>query len=65
MQDLCRCLGVAVTADPVPYCVTSDVLANPALWWQQRVTATLDPAMSDDVYLDLVSRSVSDLREGV
>ena len=59
-QDLCQCLDVASSADPVPLCLTSEVLANPSQWWLQRVAADgLDPAMTDLVYLDIISRSLS------
>ncbi|XP_070184129.1 uncharacterized protein [Littorina saxatilis] len=56
-QALCQCVGVAVHADPASLCLTSDDVITPGQWWQQRVTgAGTDPAMTDHVYLDLVSR---------
>ena len=57
-QELCGCLRVDDSADPVPLCLTSDVLSSPNSWWQLLMTgAGVDPAMTDPVYLDLVSRS--------
>ena len=50
-------MQVEVSADPIPLCITADVLSNPSQWWQYRMTgAGGDPAMTDAVYLDLVSR---------
>ncbi|XP_070175846.1 uncharacterized protein [Littorina saxatilis] len=58
-QALCKCVGVAIHEDPAPLCLTSDDVISPGQWWQQLVTeAKRDPgpAMTDPVYLDLVSR---------
>ncbi|KAK7087856.1 hypothetical protein V1264_021855 [Littorina saxatilis] len=56
-DDVCKCLDLPITSDPVPYCLTSDDVTEPDNWWKQRMAANgLDPAMNDSVYLDLVSR---------
>ncbi|XP_070191790.1 uncharacterized protein [Littorina saxatilis] len=56
-QDLGHCLGMAGSVDPSALCMTSDDVIRPVQWWQQRVTGSgTDPAMTDPVYLDLVSR---------
>ena len=62
-QDLCQCLGVSHDTDPDPVtavsqvCLTSDDLNSPGQWWRHLMSgAGMDPAMTDDVYLELISR---------
>ncbi|KAK7095128.1 uncharacterized protein [Littorina saxatilis] len=56
-ESLCTCLGLNPGEDPVPFCLTSDDASNPTNWWQCRMTdAGADPAMTNDAYLDLLSR---------
>ncbi|KAK7095126.1 uncharacterized protein [Littorina saxatilis] len=56
-QDLCNCLNIDVNTDPTTLCLTSNDISSPSQWWQQRMKrAGDDSVMTDDVYLDLVSR---------
>ncbi|KAK7105249.1 uncharacterized protein [Littorina saxatilis] len=56
-QDLRGCLGVTGNTDPSTLCLTSDDILNPGKWWHRWLTGMgNDPAMTDAVYLDLVSR---------
>ncbi|KAK7096278.1 uncharacterized protein [Littorina saxatilis] len=56
-EKLCACLGIDNKVDPIPKCLTSDDVENPATWWQQCMELDgPDSAMTLDVYLDLVAR---------
>ncbi|XP_070176889.1 uncharacterized protein [Littorina saxatilis] len=57
MKELCICLDLNTNDDPAPLCLTSDDVSNPGPWWQCRMTNSgKDPAMTDDAYLELISR---------
>ena len=50
-------MGVATSEDPSTLCFTSDGLNKPDQWWAEWVKVIgKDPAMTSEVYLDLVSR---------
>ncbi|XP_070177877.1 uncharacterized protein [Littorina saxatilis] len=56
-QDLRDCLLVSPTTDPTTMCLTQDDVSNPAQWWQECAARDgPDPSMTDDTYVDLVSR---------
>ncbi|KAK7088845.1 uncharacterized protein [Littorina saxatilis] len=56
-EMLCEILGVNTNQNPIDLCLTADDLKNPTNWWQRlEASSGEDPAMSDSVYLDLVSR---------
>ncbi|KAK7116581.1 uncharacterized protein [Littorina saxatilis] len=70
LQDLRQCLGVAEDSDPVPLCLTSDGLSDTATphlitrdvllqlrqWWNARVVGVKTASLSDDLYLNLLTR---------
>ena len=67
---MCDSLGAGNTADAVQMCCCSDLLSDPATywdvtpavlsrltsWWQHRMTCTVDTVLTDQVYLDIVDR---------
>ncbi|KAK7106045.1 hypothetical protein V1264_017348 [Littorina saxatilis] len=70
-QELCACFGIADTEDPVCLCLTSDqlsdrnsfwevtddVITGMDQWWKALMTSRgEDPAMTKDVYEELVAR---------
>ncbi|KAK7096338.1 uncharacterized protein [Littorina saxatilis] len=56
-QDLRDCLLVSPTTDPTTLCLTQDDVSNPAQWWRECAERDgQDPSMTDEIYLDLVSR---------
>ncbi|KAK7096074.1 uncharacterized protein [Littorina saxatilis] len=56
-ERLCGSLGIDKTEDPIPKCFTSDDVNNLGKWWKQCMELDRpDPAMTDDLYLDLVAR---------
>ncbi|XP_070179083.1 uncharacterized protein [Littorina saxatilis] len=56
-QDLRDCLLVSQTTDPTTLCLTQDDVSNPAQWWRECAERDgPDPSMTDDTYVDLVSR---------
>nr|KAG5688058.1 hypothetical protein BaRGS_017812 [Batillaria attramentaria] len=63
------CLGAPDGVSVVQLCLCADQMSDPAspwhvtpampelsAWWRRRMACTTDPAMSDDVYLNMVSR---------
>ncbi|XP_070177871.1 uncharacterized protein [Littorina saxatilis] len=56
-KDLRDCLLVSPTTDPTTLCLTQDDVSNPAQWWRECAERDgPDPSMTDDTYVDLVSR---------
>ncbi|XP_070178509.1 uncharacterized protein [Littorina saxatilis] len=56
-EKLCESLGIDRTMDPAQKCFTTDDVINPYTWWQQCMDLSgPDPAMTDELYLDLISR---------
>lgn len=70
-QELCACFGIANTEDPVCLCLTSDqvsdrdsfwevtddVMKGMDQWWKALMTSKReDPAMTKDVYEELVAK---------
>ncbi|KAK7093785.1 uncharacterized protein [Littorina saxatilis] len=55
--QLCCCADQL--SDPMTYWhVTPTVMTQLTAWWQRRVTCTVDPQLTDQLYLDIVSRFI-------